>query len=219
MREIPGSGQFAYFERPAWHWSDVDKLTPHGASQAVLCRNNAPLIRLAFKLLRKRVSINVLGRDIGAGLVALTRQLFADDHTPSLAMANTITEWFEREKSLAIANGQEEKVDALEDKAESLRAILSFPEVENAGDLRREIRHLFSQEGGKVTLSSIHKAKGLEWDVVLLLDPWRMPSKSAREAALRGDDTDLQQEFNLKYVAETRTKNVLIHADIDDFGA
>jgi hypothetical protein len=46
-----------------------------------------------------------------------------------------------------------------------------------------------------------------------------MPSKSAREAALRGDDTDLQQEFNLKYVAETRTKNVLIHADIDDFGA
>ena len=68
-----------------------------------------------------------------------------------------------------------------------------------------------------LVLSTIHSAKGLEWDLVLHLDPWRVPSKYARKAAALGDATALAQEWNLKYVCETRTRHTLIEADLADF--
>src|SRR6185312_12343562 len=119
---------------------------------------------------------------IGAGLVALSRKLFPNDDTALLEMAEAIREWEERETSLSVANGKEEKVDGIEDKAECLRAVLSYSSVATARDLRRELRDLFAREDG-VTLCTIHKAKGLEWDMVVLLDPWRLPSKWAKLAA------------------------------------
>lgn len=204
-------------ELPKWGWADVERLAPAGAAVAVLCRNNAPLLKLGFKLLRKRISFSMLGRDIGAGLVGLSKTLFKDNETPKLVMADIVFQWSEREKSLALANGQEEKIDLIEDKAECFRSVFSYEAVENAGDLRRELNYLFAKEDGKITLSSIHKAKGKEWDVILLLDPWRLPSKWAKQEAQKGDPIPLEQEMNLKYVAETRTKDVLIHASMDDF--
>jgi len=204
-------------EPEKWNWFNVEAVTPQGASVAVLCRNNAPILKLAFKLLAKRKSIKILGREIGRGIIALTKQLAPRDATPKLELASLVALWEEREKALALANDQSEKMDMIEDKAECVRAVLSYETVNDAGDCRRELNFLFSREEGAITLSSIHKAKGLEWDVVLLLDPWRMPSKWARERAKLGDDTELQQEMNLKYVAETRTKDVLIHANVEDF--
>lgn len=204
-------------ELPKWNWSNVAAVTPSGARVAVLCRNNAPLLKLAFKLLRQRKSVTILGRDIGRGIVGLTKQLSPSDFTPKLTLAALVTDWEEREKALALANGHEEKLDGIEDRAECIRAVLSYPEVDTAGEARRELNKLFANENGAITLSSIHKAKGMEWDVVVLLDPWRMPSKWARDRAKLGDDSELQQEFNLKYVAETRTKEVLVHASMEDF--
>lgn len=205
-------------DEPAkWNWFNVEALMPQEASVAVLCRNNAPILKLAFKLLAKRKSIKILGREIGRGIIALTKQLAPRDATPKLELASLVALWEDREKTLALANDQSEKIDMIGDKAECVRAVLSYPTVVDAGDCRREINFLFAKEEGAITLASIHKAKGLEWDLVLLLDPWRMPSKWARERAKLGDDRELQQEMNLKYVAETRTKDVLIHANMEDF--
>lgn len=204
-------------EPQTWSWSDLTTLRPSPTAElAILCRNNAPLLSLAFKLLRERVPVRFLGREIGQGLIALSKKLAPDDATLRLDFAALLKEWEERETSLAVANGKEEKVDGIEDKAECLRAVLSYESVNTAGDLRRELKSLFSRDDG-VTLATIHKAKGLEWDMVVLLDPWRMPSKWAKAAAQKGDDRALRQENNLRYVAETRSKNVLVHASMSDF--
>lgn len=203
--------------KDGWTWETITNLLPHpDAGIMVLCRNNGPLLSLAFKLIRARVGVVMLGRDIGKGLVALSLKLAKDNGTPRDTVAALVTNWMESESSLARANGHEEKVEGIVDRGECLQAVLESG-CRDAGELRAMLQQLFSRDSGRVTLSSIHKAKGLEEDCILHLDPWRIPSKWARAAAKAGDPRQLVQEWNLKYVAETRTKHSLIEANLSDY--
>ena len=58
---------------------------------------------------------------------------------------------------------------------------------------------------------TVHKAKGLEWRQVAILDPWRMPSKWAIT------EQDQQQERNIQYVAVTRAMEELHYIDSKEF--
>jgi len=187
------------------------------ATVAVLCRNNAPLLALAFKLLRQGVSVVMLGRDIGQGLVALSRKIAKDDGMPIVQVIGQVQEWKESEKAKALAEGHDDRIGVLADRAECLLAVAESSGVVDAGGLRTALEKLFSRDHGRITLASIHKAKGLEWNVVLHLDPWRIPSKQAKKAAAEGDERQLIQEWNLKYVLETRTKHTLLTANLEDF--
>jgi hypothetical protein len=202
-------------EPPAeWSFADLQGLLPQArASLAVLCRNNAPLMSLAFKLLRQSVGVVMLGRDIGKGLASLSKKLAPRDETPSDSVRQLVREWITGEASRESANGHPERVASIQDRGECLLAVLDSAEVRDAGQLRLALAKLFAREQGIVTLSSIHRAKGLEWDCVMLLDPWRIPSKWARSAG----GVQLQQELNLRYVAETRTKHTLVWADLESF--
>lgn len=200
-----------------WTWQDVEDTAPAGAQLAVLCRNNAPLLSLAFKLLRQRIPVAMLGRDIGQGLVRLAKSITSKMDTTVEDFGLMLEEWKIKKISLATVAGKEHKIDGIIDRAECLEAVMSYPEVDTVAALCREVQQLFARDKGRITLSSVHKAKGLEWDVVLLLDPWRIPSKQAKLSAEKGDPGPLQQEMNLKYVAETRSKNVLLHASMGDF--
>lgn len=201
-----------------WQFSDIEKALPEGGQTiAILCRNNAPIMGMAFKLIRAGVGCQVLGRDIGKGLQALLKKINPEDHTPADIVMIKITEWMERERGLAEANDKPEKVAGIMDKGESLVACLEGSGARTAGELREVISQLFEKVSGRVVLSTIHRAKGLEWDLVLHLDPWRIPSKFAKKAALTGDGRQLTQEWNLKYVCETRTKHTLINANLEDY--
>jgi superfamily I DNA/RNA helicase len=71
-------------------------------------------------------------------------------------------------------------------------------------DLFDQLDNMFSEEGpDAVTLCTIHKSKGLEADVVYILNEYLIPSKFAVS------DQQLKQEKNLKYVARTRAKEEL----------
>lgn len=231
----------------AWHsnaegsfatWNTPKDFSPEGAAQggwsfamlqeaqlrtalpgqiAILCRNNAPLLSLAFKLIRQGIGPYLLGRDLGKGLVTLSRKLAKEDATPIDAVAFKITEWLEHERALAVANSQEEKIAGIVDRAECLRAVMESAGCKDAGQLRSCLANLFERESGQIVLSTVHKAKGLEWPLVLHLDPWRLPSKRARREAAAGNPVPLQQDLNLKYVAETRTKHTLLTANLEDF--
>lgn len=194
-----------------WEWGQVQEIAG-GRPVTVLCRNNAPLLGLAFRLIRQRTGVKMAGREIGKGLTTLAKKILPSEGD-QIQLAQAITDWQTTEASLARANGKEKLVDGIDDRAECLRAVLSFSNSRQ--ELLEQLEKIFSSEGSQVLLSSIHKAKGLEWPVVMLLDPWRLPSKRAREAAKSGDSRELKQENNLKYVAETRTKEVLIHANLD----
>lgn len=202
---------------------DSDKLGQLSALQdadprstAVLCRNNGPLLSLAFKLLRRQIGCWMLGRDLGKGLTALSKKIAPEDGTPADRLHGLITEWEARECQMAAASGREHLVEGIEDRAQCLIAVLDSGATD-AGALRALLADLFARNGGQITLSSIHRAKGLEWDTVLHLDPWRIPSKWAKKAAAQGDSRALVQEWNLNYVAETRTRNVLVLANLEDF--
>lgn len=201
-----------------WNLAKIKEISPEG-SIAVLCRNNGPLMSLAFKFIRSGIGVNVLGRDIGKNLTGLLKKICPEDKTPGDIIAGAIADWSEREVSLARANGKEERVAGIQDRAESLMACLEGSGARDAQELRTVIQQLFDKTTGQVTLSSIHKAKGLEWHTVVHLDPWRIPSKYAKKAAAEGDNSQLEQEWNLLYVAETRTKNTLIEANLEDYNA
>jgi DNA helicase II / ATP-dependent DNA helicase PcrA len=217
-------GSFYNFENfnegEGWSWKDLsDKAAAINTnSMAILCRNNAPLMSMAFKLIRNGVGCQMLGRDIGRGLIQLTTKLAKEDSTPIDKFAAILTEWLDRESTIALANDKPTRVDKLTDQADCLRATIEGSSPKTVGELRNVLQRVFSRENGQVILSSIHRAKGLEWPLVVHLDPWRIPSKQSLMAALAtGDQSQLQQEYNMRYVAETRTKHTLINANTEDF--
>lgn len=205
-----GSGGMA----DGWNWRQLKDILPDDPLDiAVLCRNNAPLLSMAFRLIRQGIGCSMMGRDISKGLKALSKKIAPRDETEIAAVIARINDWLLSELSKARVNDNPDAAEKFSDKAESLKAIASSAECQNAGQLRRQIDNLFSREGGQVVLSTIHRAKGLEWPAVIHLDPFRLPSKFARQKGGR----QLEQEFNLKYVAETRTKHTLAMANLEEF--
>lgn len=201
-----------------WKWAHVQALYPHPqASVMVICRNNGPLLSLAFKLIRQQVGVYMLGREMGKGLIALSRKICPEDGTARDLCAGKIQDWMDSESDLARANKHEERVAGITDRGECLLAVVDSG-CANAGELRQMLSRLFAREAGQVILSSGHKAKGLEADLVLHLDPWRIPSKHAKAAAAEGDKRQLEQENNIRYVIETRTKHTFVEANLEDFG-
>lgn len=204
------------------HIESLGEWRPGGGTEAaILCRNNAPLIRLAFRCLRNHIPVNYLGKDIGAGLKRLYNKLSKHGQ---LSLDTTLQNlWIE----------SKEFPDKL-DKYESLAAILeSHDSVDSA------MKFLTAERTDAITLATGHKAKGLEWDRVYHLNPWMIPSKWVQDMEPLDDeptfysDKDglhgrpssdahlryeraLTQENNLRYVIETRTKNELYFVNQQD---
>lgn len=196
-------------------WGYNDHIASRPGPIAMLCRNNAPLLAIAFKLIRNKVGAMMLGRDIGKGLVTLSKKITSDDKASVNDFVLAVQRWRDTETSIALANKKEEKLDGIEDRAECLLAVaeslLSEPDTDHTvGGLRMALAALFARSAGMITLSTIHRAKGLEWPTVVHLDPWRLPSKRAK-------GPQLQQERNLAYVAETRAQACLILANVEDY--
>jgi superfamily I DNA/RNA helicase len=211
-----------------WGWSDLKELLQaipldlmpaarSGPSTAILCRNNAPLLTMAFRLIRAGIGCQMQGRDIGRGLVQLTKKLAPSDELEITKFAAILTEWCGRECDLANINQKPERADKVIDQTECLRSTMEGASPRTVGDLRAVLEKLFSREGNPILLSSSHRSKGLEWPLVVHLDPWRIPSKQSMTAMALGDPKPLEQENNLHYVTETRTKHTLVNADLEQF--
>jgi DNA helicase-2/ATP-dependent DNA helicase PcrA len=181
---------------PAIVWSPSD---------LVVCRSNAPLVTLAYQLLRRKVACKVLGRDIGAGVKTLVKKFRAKDLPDLLGRAD---KYLEEQRIKLAAAGKESQIEGVEDRVETLKAFAL--EARSLHDLERAIDDLFADDvGAMVTLSTVHKAKGAEAPRVVILDPGRMPSKAARA------DWEIQQERNLIYVAYTRAREELVFTSLD----
>lgn len=183
---------------------------------AFICRNNGPIIKLAFMCIRRGRGVTVLGRDLGKGLIKLLNKLCPTRKPIEEALA-IFKEWEVTEVSKARASGKEEKVSPIQDRAECLISAAEASGAKDSVELARHIEDLFNEQAGKIVLCTGHKSKGLEWHTVIHLDPWRVPAKYARRALEEGNPVPMQQEKNLRYVIETRTKHTLILASMQDF--
>ena len=182
----------------------LDQLTKY---DAILCRNTKPLVELAYRLIRRGIGCHVEGKDIGRGLAQLAQRW----KITSLQTLQTRLEAFlAKEAERLNAKGQEQKVAALTDRVETLYVLMeALPAGSKVADLVQRIYSIFEdtpdgQPAQSLTLSTVHKAKGREWDRVYLLGRNKfMPSKFARQ------QWQLVQEDNLCYVAATRAKQHL----------
>lgn len=183
---------------------DSFSLPQFTALDLVVCRNTAPLITLAFRFLRAHMPVKVMGRDIGEQLVALIQKMRAPDID---TLATKLDEYTTRETAKALAKRQEAKAERLNDQHDSIIAIIEgLPEDERTVyGVTAVIRRLFTDDhnGARTTLSTVHKAKGMEAHRVFILDPFLMPSKFATQP------WQMQQEHNLRYVAVTRALDTL----------
>lgn len=171
------------------------------ASDLVLCRKTAPLIALAYTFIRARKPVQVLGRDIGAGLHALVKKMNARN---LIELETKLDAYRQREVEKAIAKKDEAKAEAIEDKCNSILCLIEgVSEDGSVADLTAAIDDLFRDKRGAVTLATIHKAKGLEADRVWWLDRSQCPARWARQPWQQ------QQEVNLCYVAATRARKAL----------
>lgn len=177
-------------------------------TDAVLCRNTKPLVELAYKLIAKRVPCHVEGREIGKGLVALAGRWKKIVNVRILA--EKLEEYRQTQTQKLMSQGKELSAAGLNDKIDTLQIIINtLPQGSSVNDLKREIEKLFADDAQNLTLSTIHKSKGREWDRVYWLGRNRyQPSPFARQAWQE------DQERNLMYVAGTRAKQDLIEIGV-----
>lgn len=162
----------------------------------IICRNNAPLVSMAIKMLRAGRKPNVWGRDIAAAIVKVMEKFGPPNMQRADALLALTRYDEERRKQLK----KEGAIAAHEDRMDCIRVFL-----EDAESLAGAIHFANSvlTSPGQVDLCTGHKSKGNEWENVFFLDH-----------ALVGDE---DQEANLRYVISTRALGNLTYIDLDGY--
>ena len=194
------------FEVPEWAIDGVIRDTMSysvenevQSDDMVLCRVNADLVPLAFSLIRRGIKATIRGRDIGKGLVTLIKKSCATDVSD---LIDWMGRWKSKEMEKAIRIGAEDKIAYITDRFETLYALTDG--ADTVAQVAERCQSLFADEKSGVTLSTVHRAKGLEADRVFIIRPDLMPHPAAKRAI------DIQTEENIRYVAVTRTLKELV---------
>lgn len=181
----------------------VQLLEQAKVGDAILSRANAPLMSACLQLLKRGVPARIEGRDVGRALLAVVKKLNAKS-VPDFF--KRLARWEDKQLvRLKGAKNSEVKIAAIRDTRETLEAVAEG--CANVSEISNRIKSLFQEsddEGVKpaVVLSSVHKAKGLEWDRVFMLG-WTFGKRKPKNAA------EAQEEQNIYYVAVTRAKHTL----------
>jgi hypothetical protein len=195
-----------------WTIKQVEDLAP--GAIAILCRNNAPLFAAALRIIKTGRGVMLMGGEISKGLIVLARKICRDLTADVPTTITLIDEWREQEVAKARANKKEAHVAVINDKVECLLAVCENADIKSAEGIISTLTTMFAKGSLRIILATGHKAKGLEWPIVVHLDPWRVPSKYALQRAEFGDTAPLEQENNLRYVLETRSQNILVNANL-----
>lgn len=171
----------------------------------VLCRLSAPLVKICLKLIAQRIPAKVKGQDIGEGLVKIVEKVEKLKGCNFETFPQLLKIYFDRQiEALARVDGNEQRIETMLDKLEAIRICLESFEGNSLPDFRASISSLFTDSGSTITLSTIHKAKGLENKRVFILRPDKLPLIYRNQR-----DWQYEQELNLKYVAITRSMESL----------
>ena len=132
--------------------------------QFILSRTNAPLISLCLYFLKEGRPATIRGRDIGASLAAFVKKSAANSVKD---LCDYIEEW--RDVECKRLSEKRRDTQAVEDRADCILALSEG--ARTVGDVISRIESLFADKDSAnlITLSSTHKAKGMERDVVWML--------------------------------------------------
>ena len=165
----------------------------------VLCRMSAPLVSECFHFIKNGIRANVLGREIGKKLIDLVEKIANNDYE-IIGFCEKLNNYRIMETQKLRAANKENHADELEDKIECISVFCEGSL--NVTEVKSRMEKIFDDtiNPSSITLSTIHKAKGLEADTVYIL-----PHKSRSP---KKDKWKIEED-NLLYVAITRAKNTL----------
>jgi len=180
----------------------------------VLSRRTAPLVKLCIKLISKGIAATVKGKAIGELIKCDLLEIYKIpefDYSQFLEFVKKFKEI--KRASFADSENEEQLLETLKDKLEALTVIYSSqPDSTRIEQLEDYIDKLFSDESSPITLSTCHRAKGLEAERVFIIDPQDLPLKWKKQR-----EWQLKQEYNLLYVALTRSKRDLFVVGTPDW--
>lgn len=162
---------------------------------AIICRNNAPLFNMAIKLLKNGRYPQIVGADIGKGLLKTMKRLGPETMPQAQAMEAVAT-WQAAKLEKSKNPGQ------VKDQADCMKIFLG--QGSTLGDAIAYAEHIFNQSG-PIQLMTGHKSKGLEYEHVFILDRHLVKTEAGG------------QEKNLLYVMQTRAKQTLSYIDTEGF--
>lgn len=195
----------ARWRTPAMQWPDtaaegsVTRAERWSASTlpsdaVILARNNSTVFSGAIALLRNGTYPEIVGNDIGKALIKIMKKL-GPLSTPAEDALILVDEWVMRKSSIS------RELDKVHDQASCMKLFLG--EGPTLGDAIAYAEHIMAVSG-TIKLMTIHKAKGLEWNNVYILDRQTI-------------NLERVQEKNLLYVAQTRAKQSLTYITMGKF--
>lgn len=166
----------------------------------IICRNTNPLFELYFRLLGAGKPCYINGKDIMTNLIKFIKPYMRDTiHSATLEMGYKFEDLSEKMDS---EEGRIRYYIFKENYSNFISIAKHVCEpLDSMETLVNKLKELFEIKEGAIMLCTIHKSKGLEADIVYILnESTTIPSKFAKSSE------QLKQEKNLKYVARTRAK-------------
>lgn len=191
--------------REAESWTEIKD------GDAVLCRMTKPLVILFRELLRNHKKATIKGREIGQNLINLIKKTKALTIEQCLKKID-VYEFDLRQKLYKTGcykPDQHVQMLMLVEKKEIIKILSSdFPTIKL---LIKKIGDIFVENSDDgIQLMTIHRAKGLEFNRVFLLNKDLIPSPYACSK------DELEQEKNLLYVAYTRAKKEFVFLQFEE---
>jgi superfamily I DNA/RNA helicase len=172
----------------------------------VVCRTNAPVVEMAFHLLRQRRRVKIQGRNFGQDLRRIIEQR-ARGNQSIVHLKEALELWGQQQvaklEKIKAINKREKALTQFRDKMHTLRFfVMNGNTTAEVIDL---INELFTETPGGardfVLMGTVHALKGMEAERVWVLGPEQMPHRMAKTP------DEIEQEWNLWYVAHTRSKD------------
>lgn len=183
----------------------------------VLSRKSAPLVGLCLRLISKGNPAIVKGKDISEGLKSMIKRAkckTVDTLTTRLEKEiEKVVNKLEKKRQKGTIKGRVEDQPEYINVADKIDCIKIISEgCKTVEEVLDKLDTLFddSKNGNVITLSTIHKAKGLEADNAYIILPNDIPMTYKDQ-----QKWEYEQEMNLKYVAITRAKKRLVWVDVD----
>lgn len=187
----------------------VDRITNIGVikeNSMVICRNTGPLINLYFNLLALNKNCFIKGEDILNSIIRFIKPY------NNLTVSAATIEMEYKLGDLAKSESEEGKIKyyVFKENYGNFTKIVQHMcgQLETIDSFLNKLKSLFIDKEDAIMLCTIHKSKGLESDVVYILNENLIPSKFAKSTE------QLKQEMNLKYVARTRAKEEMYFLEI-----
>jgi DNA helicase-2/ATP-dependent DNA helicase PcrA len=198
----------------------LDTIASMPLGSMVICRLNAPLFASYFQFIAAEKPAVIIGRDMGKGLVALLDKIADMEGFRYYNISHFIERYYDLEEAkLQKKPNAASKIAQLSDQVACLKVCVENFDCDDLDCFKAKLEALFVDFKDKnldkskvVTLCTVHRAKGLEAEHIGLIFQRNVNGDFRDIMPLRWEKQrawELEQEYNIYYVAVTRAKQTL----------